>query len=202
MNMKSIRINEERQNQILPNNIKDSDVLSDNAKKVLATIMNYFLVLEDAKTNGYVYLNNTTLRQSVGIRMNDLLTSLQELIETDLIVREVGRRRIEGEKSFASVYKVNWENLTKPIKKKSTFEELFSSFLKPSTTPLGTTVTVTDTVSETVTEIDTISDTELETDSISEIDSDIVSKTEIGIDKETKQFNIKCFPFEIVESIT
>lgn len=196
--MKSIRINEERQNQILPNNIKDSDVLSDNAKKVLATIMNYFLVLEDAKTNGYVYLNNPTLRQSVGIRMNDLLTSLQELIETDLIVREVGRRRIEGEKSFASVYKVNWENLTKQIKKKSTFEELFSGFLKPSTTPLGTTVTVSDTVSE----IDTISDTELETDSISEIDSDIVSKTEIGIDKETKQFNIKCFPFEIVESRT
>lgn len=154
--MKAISITEERQNQILPQNIKETDVLSDNAKKTLATIMNYYLVLEEVKANGYVFLNNDTLRQSVGIRKNDMLSAVQELIESELIERQVGKRRTEGEKATASVYKVIWQNLTKPIKKKNTFEELFSEFLKSSENPLGTTDTVT--VTDIVTDIETVSD--------------------------------------------
>lgn len=150
--MKAIRISEERQNQILPQNIKDTDVLSDNAKKTLATIMNYYLLLEEVRNNGYVFLNNKTLSLSVGVRNSSMLSAVLELIEHNLITREVGRRRTEGEPSTASVYRVIWQNLTKPLKR-NTFEELFSEFLKPSETPLGTTDTVS--VSDTVSDTDT-----------------------------------------------
>ena len=200
--MKAIKITEERQNEILPQNIKETDVLSDNAKKTLATIMNYYLLLEEVKANGYVFLNNDTLRQSVGIKKNYVLPAVQELIESGLIERQVGKRRTEGEKATASVYKVIWENLTKPIKKKNTFEELFSEFLKSSGNPLGTTVT--DTVS--VTDTETVSDIVEETDTFSEIvevsdedkekgiaendvDAELVIDNEVEIKKE---FEVAC----------
>lgn len=145
--MKAIKITDERMAEVLPSEIKNTNVLSDNAKKTLAAIMNYYLLLEEVKANGYVFLNNETLRLSVGIKKNYVLSAVQELIESDLIERQTGRRRVEGERPMASIYRVKWSNLTKPIKKKNTFEELFSEFLKSSETPLGTTVT--DTVSVT-----------------------------------------------------
>lgn len=152
--MKAIRIDEDRINMILPQNVKDSDV-SENAKKVLATILNYFAVLNIAKTSGYLVCPNSVLRAAVGIRNNEMLNAIQELIELDLLIRENGKKRTENEKAIASEYRIKWENLTKPIKRKETFEELFSEFIKPAETPLGTavsnTVTVSDTVSNTIT---------------------------------------------------
>lgn len=184
--MKAIRITEERQNQILPKNIKDTDVLSENAKKTLATIMNYYAVLEIVKTSGFLVCPNTVLREAVGIRKNDLLSAVQELIECCLITREIGKRRTEGEKGTASVYRVIWENLTRPVKKKETFEELFSEFLKPSETPLGTA----DTVSVSVTVSDT--NTDIEADSDSEVDTDVDIETEDEFETETK-FSVECY---------
>lgn len=166
--MKAIRISEERQNQILPQNIKDTDVLSDNAKKTLATIMNYYLLLEEVKNNGYVYLNNKTLGLSVGLRNSNMLSAVLELIEHNLITREVGKRRTEGEPSTASVYRVMWQNLTKPLRK-NTFEELFSEFLKSSETPLGIADTVT--VSGPVSDTETVEDTVTNSVEISDINS-------------------------------
>lgn len=170
--MKAIRISEERVEQILPQNIKDTDVLSDNAKKTLATIMNYYLLLEEVKNNGYVYLNNKTLGLSVGLRNSNMLSAVLELIEHNLITREVGKRRTEGEPSTASVYRVMWQNLTKPLRK-NTFEELFSEFLKSSETPLGIadTVTVTGPVSGPVTDTETVEDTVTNSVEISDINS-------------------------------
>lgn len=182
--MKAIRITEERQNQILPKNIKDTDVLSENAKKTLATIMNYYAVLEIVKTSGFLVCPNTVLREAVGIRKNDLLSAVQELIECSLITREIGKRRTEGEKGTASVYRVIWENITRPVKKKETFEELFSEFLKPSETPLGTadTVSVSVTVSDTNTDIEADSDVDIETE----------DEFETEVETETK-FSVECY---------
>lgn len=195
--MKAIRITEERQNEILPQNIKETDVLSDNAKKTLATIMNYFVILDIAKSSNYLVCPNSVLREAVGIRNNELLNAVQELIECDLIERQVGHKRVEGEKATASIYVVKWSNLTKPIKKKNTFEELFSEFLKSSGNPLGTTdidtVIDTDVVSDTVTDIDTNVDIEnvIEDDTESEFDVN----TELVIDNEVemeKEFKVAC----------
>lgn len=189
--MKAIRITEERQNEILPQNIKETDVLSDNAKKTLATIMNYFVVLDIAKTSGYLVCPNTVLREAVGIRNNELLNAVQELIECDLIERQVGHKRVEGEKAMASIYVVKWSNLTKPIKKKNTFEELFSEFLKSSGNPLGTTDidTVSEVVSDTVTDIDTVSEVEVDTESEFDVDTELVIDNEVEMEKE---FEVAC----------
>ena len=100
--MKAIVITDERIDYILPQNIKESDVISENAKKVLATIMNYYLVLDKVKQQGYVHLSNQLLRQSVKIKQNDMMTAIQELIDYDLIEREVGKIWTEGQPHMAS----------------------------------------------------------------------------------------------------
>lgn len=175
--MKAIRISEERQSEILPKNIKDTDVLSENAKKTLATIMNYYIVLNIVKTSGFLVCPNTVLRESVGINMGDLQLSVQELIESNLIERTVGKRRTKGEKGTASEYRVKWENLTKQIKRKNTFEELFSEYLKSSETSTGIANTNTDTNTDSNTDtntnsnIDTNSDSNIDTNSDSETDT-------------------------------
>lgn len=179
--MKAISITEERQNEILPQNIKETDVLSDNAKKTLATIMNYFVILDIAKTSGYLVCPNSVLREAVGIRNNDLINAVQELVECDLIERQVGHKRVEGEKATASIYVVKWPNLVKPIKKKNTFEELFSEFLKSSGNPLGTTDIVTDI------DTDTVSDIDIESDVVIE---DVI---EDNVVDNSKVFRVECY---------
>lgn len=160
--MEIIKITKERMEQILPSNIKETDVLSDNAKKVLATIMNYFLVLDKPKELGYVFLTNVMLRTSAGIKQNNMMNALQELIDSDLIYRKAGKKRTEGEQSVASRYIVRWNNLTKPLKKNAkTFEELFKDFIKPSETTVDTEGTV---VLDIVSDIDIESGKEIETD--------------------------------------
>ena len=161
--MKPIVITEERMNYILPQNIKDTDVISTNAKKVLATIMNYHLVLDKVKTQGYVNLSNQLLRQSSRIKQNDMMSAIQELTDYNLIEREVGKVWTEGQPHIASKYTVIWNNLQQPLKKKS-FEDLFSQFLKPSGTPMGTIVL--DTVSVSVLDTEIVEDLETDSDEV------------------------------------
>lgn len=182
--MKAIKITDERMAEVLPAEIKNTDVLSNNAKKTLATIMNYFAILNIAKSSKYLVCPNSVLRTAVGIRNNDLIIAVQELIDCDLIERQVGHKRVEGEKATASVYKVIWENLTKPIKKKNTFEELFSEFLKSSGTPLGTTDADADI--DTVTDTDIENDIEVENDidAASEIEDEVIIDNEVEIENQ------------------
>lgn len=127
--MKAIKITNERIEQILPVNIASSDVITKNAKKTLATIMNYFYTLDVVKENRCLMISTDMLREAVGIKKESMLAALQELIEHDLIIREIGKRWKKGEKPMASTYTVRWENLTKELKKK-TPEDLFSAFLQ------------------------------------------------------------------------
>ena len=126
--MNVIKITDERINAILPKSIKDSDVLSNNDKKVLGAILHYFLILDKAKENKYIILTNEDLRKTVCIRKTDMLSSVQNLIEMKLIKRECGKTWKKGEKPQASKYYVNWSNLKKPLKKLE-FEDLFSDFI-------------------------------------------------------------------------
>ena len=174
--MKPIVLTEERMQQILPQNIKDTDVISADAKKVLAAIMNYFLTLDKVKEQGSVHLSNTLLRQSAHIKQGYMLTAIQELKEHDLIKREVGKVWTEGEEKTASIYKVMWHNLVKPLKK-LTFDDLFSDYLESSETPMGTTVSDTVTVS--------VTDTDIVSDSVSISETDSKTETESVEVKET-----------------
>lgn len=187
--MKPIVITEERMNYILPQNIKDTDVISTNAKKVLATIMNYHLVLDKVKTQGYVNLSNQLLRQSSRIKQNDMMSAIQELTDYNLIEREVGKVWTEGQPHIASKYTVIWNNLQQPLKKKS-FEDLFSQFLKPSGTPMGTIV------------LDTVSVSVLDTEIVEDLETDSDEVEVEEIETEKRQFGAMCYvPIEVEEKV-
>lgn len=159
--MNVIKITDERIDAILPKSIKDSDVLNNNDKKVLGAILHYFLVLDKAKVNKYVILPNEDLRKTVGIRKSDMLSSVQKLIELNLIIRECGKTWTQGEKPKASKYYIIWDNLKKPVKK-PTFEDLFSDFLS-SETPSGTIDIDTDKEKDIDKDIDTVTDKDIDT---------------------------------------
>ena len=166
--MEVIKITEERMEQVLTDNIKRSDVISKNAKMVLATIMNYHYVLDVCKNSRYLIIPTETLRESVGIGKEQLLTATQELIEFDLIEKETGKRWKKGERPKASKYIVKWNNLKNELKKK-TSDDLISTFLDSPEiggSPIVS-VNVSDSVSDNV--IDSVSD------SVSVYDSENVS---------------------------
>lgn len=125
----------------LPSNIKETEVLRFQSKKVLAALLDMYLHSK-AKETKVVISNNFQLRKLSGIKQNDLLTSLKQLEDYDLITRKVGKKGIEH---IASEYKIHFNNLKKPLKEK-TFEDLFGDELdegKSSETSMGTTTTIT-----------------------------------------------------------
>ena len=92
--MKAIVITEERMNEVLPQNIKDTDVISVDAKKVLAAILNYYSILNIVQTTRYLICSNSVLRACVQMKKNNMLSAVQELIECGLIKREIGKARV------------------------------------------------------------------------------------------------------------
>lgn len=123
-----IKITEERIEKILPKHIKETKLISNEAKKVLAALINYYLNLDIPKKCGYVAISNSTLRESVVINNNELLNYIEELVEYKLIIRERGQQREKGKKAIASKYYILWENLNKPVKELE-FEDLYGDFL-------------------------------------------------------------------------
>lgn len=186
--MEIIKITKERMEQILPSNIKETDALSNNAKKVLATIINYHLVNEKVKATKFLAINNENLRQSACIGKDYLKTSIQELIECKLITRKVGHKWKEGEQKTASEYRLIVENLKKPIRKPTSDELLDMLFSTPSE-PLSTKDSPTNT--NTNTNTDTISDTKSVSITTSISDSKSISDTFEYIEGNISNLKIK-----------
>ena len=181
--MEIIKITKERMSQVLPQTVKDSD-LSNNAKKVLATIINYHLVNDKVRTTGFLAINNEDLRQSASIGKEYLRAAIQELIECRLIERKVGSKWQEGQPRTASEYRLIKDNLTKPIHKPTSddlLEMLFSDPSKPLCTkdsPTNTNTTSnTNTKSVTYSDSNSVSYSKTETDSESESETTSESKT-------------------------
>ena len=183
--MKVIKITEERRNMVLPKTIKLSSVISDDAKKTISVLLNCFATMDFAKENNYVFLSNKVFRKAVGINMNNLISAIGELIDCDLIERKAGKKRSAGQKATASTYIIKWENLTKPVHKKDTFEELFSDYLKPSKTPVGIADADADTDVESETDLDIEIDTEIEADLELDLESDLESNLEEDLEIES-----------------
>lgn len=165
--MKAIRITQERMDALLPDNVKNSSVVSENAKRLLATILNYYYCKDKVKENDTLFIGNAAMRDSVGIKMDNLIDARQELRELGLITTKAGKKRSEGEKAVATEYRVNWDNLMKPIQKPC-FETLFAKFLKRPSTVEGTayTNTYTNTDSNTNSESNTDSNTKININTI------------------------------------
>lgn len=127
----------------LPTNIKETEVLRYTTKKVLAALLE-LLLHSEARESRIIYCQNSRLRKLSGVSSNELLPSLQQLIDYDLITRKVGTVRKEGEKGEASEYTINLKKLKEPLVEK-TFDDLFSEFLDEDEesleTPINTTIT-------------------------------------------------------------
>lgn len=196
--MEIIKITLERMSQVLPQTVKDSD-LSRNAKKVLATIINYHLVNDKVRTTGFLAINNENLRQSAGIGKEYLRAAVQELIECRLIERKAGSKWKEGEPRTASEYRLVKENLTKPVRKPTSddlLELLFSTPSKPLCT--GDSPTNTNTITDTGpnTETDTYSETDTGPDSYTDSETGTYSDVVEDVVEEKRKF--RGFKGEIV----
>ena len=150
----------------LPSNIKESDVLRLESKKILAALLELQLHSE-AKNSGIIYVGNSMLRKLSGVGSSNLLSGIQQLIDYELITRVKGSvRKVQTEKGQASEYRINFKKLKEPIVEK-TFDDLFSQFCEESQSlekPISTTITTTITTSNTTTTSTTTSNsTSIET---------------------------------------
>lgn len=163
----------------LPSNIKETDILRLPTKKVLAALLE-LLLHSEARESRVIYAPNARLRKLSGISSNDLLPSIEQLIDYDLITRKVGTVRKEGEKSEASEYTINMKKLKEPLVEK-TFDDLFSEFLEDEESlemPINTAITTTTSIT-TSTAISTSSTTTTSsTNSIESTTSTATSSTD------------------------
>lgn len=143
----------------LPSNVKESDVLRLESKKILAALLE-LLLHSEAKQSGVIYVGNGMLRKLSGVGSSNLLSGIGQLIDYELITRVKGSvRKVQTEKGQASEYRINFKKLKEPIVEK-TFDDLFSQFCEEPQSlekPISTTITTTITTSNTTTTSNTIS---------------------------------------------
>lgn len=156
----------------LPSNIKETEILRLPTKKVLAALLE-LLLHSEARESRVIYAPNARLRKLSGISSNDLLPSIEQLIDYDLITRKVGTVRKEGEKSEASEYTINIKKLKEPLVEK-TFDDLFSEFLEeeeslemPINTAITTTTSITTSTTTSTSSTSSIESTTSSTDKLS-----------------------------------
>lgn len=133
------RINKRNMEIILPSNVRESKLISEDAKKVLTALMYSLNICEGAEESGVLIISNAKLRSILKMKRDDMLHAIGELEFCDLIKRVKGRARVEGEKATASEYHFNWDAIyNKPLRMKSS-REIFARFInmqqqpKPST---------------------------------------------------------------------
>lgn len=133
----------------LPSNVKESDVLRLESKKILAALLE-LLLHSEAKQSGVIYVGNGMLRKLSGVGSSNLLSGIEQLIDYELITRVKGSvRKVQTEKGQASEYKINFKKLKEPIVEK-TFDDLFLQFCEEPQSlekPISTTITTTITTS-------------------------------------------------------
>ena len=145
----------------LPSNVKDSDVLRLESKKILAALLE-LLLHSEAKNSGIIYVGNGMLRRLSGVGSSNLLSGIQQLEDYELVTRIKGSvRKVQTEKGQASEYRINFKKLKEPIVEK-TFDDLFSQFCEEVQSlekPISTTITTTITTSTTTSNTNTTSTT-------------------------------------------
>jgi hypothetical protein len=165
----------------LPPNIRDTEVLRYQSKKVLAALLELYLHSK-AKETKLVIVGNKLLRKISGVKSNELMSSLYQLEDYGLVTRKVGKQREGGEESKASEYVIHFKNLKKTLKEK-TFDELFADELEDaesSETSMGTPTTTTIT---TATTTSTLTSTKTSTSTATSRCSDKISKDVEGGNK-------------------
>lgn len=136
--MEAIKITNTELNELLTPQVKESTVLSNEAKKVLAVILKYFLESNRAQSEGYLVCPNSLLRESCEMSSETMFSALTELQYCNLIVRKAGQSRQNGKRPTATEYCVKWENLTKKITKQTPLQFLLTRCGKIAETSMST----------------------------------------------------------------
>lgn len=127
-----MKITDERMEQLLPQNILDSE-LSLASKKVLTAMLDWYQNSKAIETK-IVAISNKCLCAIAGVGGTSLQESLRELNDYNLVSRRIGTKL-----GNASEYTIHFKNLLKPLKK-MTFEERFAKELESLENPISTTV--------------------------------------------------------------
>ena len=123
----SMNITKEQVEELLPQTVKDTDVLSDDAKNMFAVLLNSLQVSKGAEETGVLIKNTDALSRYVGWRFERMMKAVRELEMHGLITRIPGKLRTNGEPSIATQFIFNWEVIDKPIVRK-THDDLFAKF--------------------------------------------------------------------------
>lgn len=124
--------------EVLPTNIVESEDLSLASKKMLGALIDYYSHSK-AKETQRLFMSNDKICETANFGKSTLFKATRELEMYDLIEKNSGKARTQGQKSEASEYILHIDNFIKPLRKK-TFESLMSMFpkswLKTSGNPL------------------------------------------------------------------
>ena len=122
-----MNISKEQVEELLPQTVKDTDALSDDAKNMFAVLLNSLLVSKGAEETGELIKDTNALRSYVSWRFERMMAAIRELEKLGLITRIPGKPRTSGEPSIATKFIFNWEVIDKPIVRK-THDDLFAKF--------------------------------------------------------------------------
>lgn len=112
--MELLKLDEELVQAIIPQKIWEIKLLTDDAKRLLATLMYHWDKFEDVKTSGCLTIGNLDLYKGLGwaknSRSNRRLLNAVALLEIYKLVKRIpGEKWKKGKDKKASEYYVNWD---------------------------------------------------------------------------------------------
>ena len=124
-----MNITKEQVEELLPQTVKDTDVLTEDAKNVFAVLLNSLLVSKGAEDTGVLVMPTDRLKSCIGWGIERIMKAIWELERYELVTRIPGKPRTSGEKATATKYIFHWDVIDKPIVRK-THNDLFTKFRK------------------------------------------------------------------------
>lgn len=123
---------------LLPANLKDSDLLSLEAKKVLSALL-YWCIISEARNTGRIFISNNQLCSIAGVSKSTIQeVAAFEFNKYDLARKIAGKPKASrNDIGQASEWIINWNKLEQPLKEAS-FGDRFSDLMKPSENPMST----------------------------------------------------------------
>lgn len=162
----------------------ENKILTENEKKVLASLLYSYQICKQAKDN-IIIRAMSDLRKDIKISYNDMYDAIRNLESLyHMIERTAGESRGKEKSSIASRFKLNFEAIFNPPKAPVKFD--FSKMMKSSETSINTVDIDTDIDTDINTDINTDNNTSTnENNNIDiEIDKSVVFENEINSEKD------------------
>lgn len=173
----------------------ENKILTENEKKVLASLMYSYMICKESKDN-IIIRSMDALRKDIQISQNNMYDAIRNLESLyHMIERTAGESRGKERSSIASQFKLNFDAINNPPKERMRFD--FSKKTKPSETSINTVVIDTVTDIDTNIDIDTITNEDTNTIIDKDIKKDAEIDTNRSNDIEIEKVNDVVFENEI-----